>query len=103
MNQPDLFTAVPPVIYGDRDGLTFDHTKDSSRLNNQMQAVYNLMADGRWRTKTEICKALPQFDWASINARLRDLRKSKFGGFSVPRERVSRGLFRYRMADRGQG
>jgi len=34
---------------------------------------------------------------ASVSARLRDLRKAKFGAHTIERQRVSAGLFRYRM------
>jgi len=34
---------------------------------------------------------------ASVSARLRDLRKEKFGGHVVERRAVKRGLFEYRV------
>ncbi len=80
------------------DGPTFDPAEDGPRLNRQLQLVRDLMADGRWRTLGEIAAAVgcPE---ASVSARLRDLRKEKFGGHQVDRERVpgQNGLWRYRL------
>jgi hypothetical protein len=74
--------------------------KDVLRLGKQLQAVYDVMADGQYRTLTQIVDSVkanagiiasPQ----SVSARLRDLRKEKFGGFKVNRQAVGEGLFRY--------
>jgi len=42
---------------------------------------------------------------ASVSARLRDLRKAKFGGYRVERQRVreGRGLYHYRLTGRTDG
>lgn len=78
-------------------GETFVASRDDSRLTKQLHAVRDLMLDGRWRSLAQIEDAVkcPQ---ASISARLRDLRKPKFGGYTVEREYVTRGLWRYRIA-----
>lgn len=68
-----------------RDGETYDHERDGARLNRQAHAVYALMRDQRWRTLAEIAERLGEPE-ASVSARLRDLRKEKFGGFLVERE-----------------
>src|SRR5687768_6926666 len=84
------------------DGVTYDHGRDSERLATQLRAVRALMSDGQWRTLSEIVLALLT-DHAivastpSVSARLRDLRKAKFGGHTIGREYVSAGLWRYRM------
>ena len=70
--------------------------EDRGRLARQLEAVKALMCDGRWRTLAEIareCRA-PE---ASVSARLRDLRKRKFGEFWVERRRLERGLHAYRV------
>jgi len=54
------------------------------------------MADGRWHTLREISGQTGDPE-ASISARLRDLRKRKFGGHSVLRQRLAGGKWRYRM------
>ena len=86
--QPDLF-----------DGPTFDPKHDAERLGAQLAKVRDLMADGAWRTLDEIGVAV-FVPGASVSARLRDLRKEKFGAFTVERrargERSS-GLFEYRV------
>ena len=39
---------------------------------------------------------------AGISARLRDLRKEKFGGYSIERKRSDEGLWWYRMERKGE-
>jgi uncharacterized membrane protein len=51
---------------------------------------------GDWWTLAELARATG-YPEASISARLRDLRKPKFGGYTVERQYVERGLFRYRV------
>jgi DNA-binding Lrp family transcriptional regulator len=61
-----------------------------------MRAVYALMQDGQWRTLAVIaeeCKASE----ASVSARLRDLRKLRYGGYFVERRRVRSDLWEYRL------
>jgi hypothetical protein len=79
------------------DGDTFTPARDGDRLRCQLDAVRRLMSDGAWRTLAEIGAAVGAPE-ASASARLRDLRKPKFGGLAVEREYVRRGLFRYRLA-----
>lgn len=95
MSRPDWQPPHPPQ-YG---GVTFDPATDTARLNKQCLAVYQLMRDGKWRTPTDIENATG-YNWASASARLRDLRKERFGSFSVERRRkgdAERGLFEYRL------
>lgn len=82
------------------DGDTFDSNADKVRLAGQMLAVYNLMRDGVWRTLAEI-HAVVNGSEAGISARLRDLRKSKWGSHEVSRRRrgyAKRGIFEYRVS-----
>jgi hypothetical protein len=78
------------------DGATYDHDRDGARLGEQMQAVLSLMADGKPRTLTEISMRVHAPE-SSVSARLRDLRKERFGGHTVNREYVGDGLFRYQL------
>lgn len=94
--QPDLLDWVPPVVCGERDGGTFDKGRDLSRLNAQMQAVYRYMSHGEWRTLADITHNTGHPE-ASVSARLRDLRKVKFGGFTVERRYIANGLYQYRL------
>jgi hypothetical protein len=83
----------------DFDGRTFVKKLDGSRLSKQLSAIRDLMADGIWRSPEEIERATG-INWASASARLRDLRKHKFGGFTVLRRRrgeATKGLFEYRI------
>lgn len=80
------------------DGATYDHDQDGVRLSRQFERVRDLMLDGKWRTLREI-SVLLGFPEASVSARLRDLRKPEFGGFHVEHERISGGLWRYRLID----
>lgn len=96
MIQPDLLGWVPPVILGPRHGETYDQARDGKRLDGQMADVFALMRDGQWRTLGEISGATGHPE-ASVSARLRDLRRLEFGGFTVDREFVRRGLWRYRL------
>ena len=94
MIQPSLLDWTPPQILGPRDGETFDAKRDGKRLNAQAAHVFRLMQDGRWRTLAEIAEATGHPE-ASVSARLRDFRKV---GYTVEREYVSKGLWRYRVA-----
>lgn len=77
---------------------------DHPRLGDQLQAVYDLMRDGVWRTLTVIQKDLEargqHVSATGISARLRDLRKPKFGMHAVHRESLGGGLYRYRLEPR---
>ncbi len=83
-------------IRPDFDGKTYERGRDRARLTAQLDAVRMFMRDQDWHTLEQISKATgaPQ---ASVSARLRDLRKPKFGRHTIERSHVTRGLFRYRM------
>jgi hypothetical protein len=76
MTQADLFTTSPRF-----DGATLDIERDQSRLARQLTAVRLLMLDGQWRTLGQI-HDLTGYPESSVSARLRDLRKLKFGGMT---------------------
>ena len=59
---------------------------DCARLEGQTLRIYRLMIDGIWRTLEEIGRATgdPQ---ASVSAQLRHLRKPRFGGNVVDKQR----------------
>ena len=78
------------------DGSTFIPKLDLGRLGRQMLAVYRVMEDGQWRTLGELSFATgcPE---ASVSARLRDLRKARWGSNLVERRRRSKGLHEYRL------
>jgi hypothetical protein len=79
-----------------RDGATYDHQRDGQRLQKQHERVLALMLDSKWRTLADIAKETNAPE-ASVSARLRDLRKPKFGGYKVERRCVGWGLWEYRV------
>ena len=84
------------------DGRTFSPAIDGRRLTTLLVRVKHLMSDGRWRTLSDI-RVLIGGSEAGISARLRDLRKVKFGGYTVDKERVGPdGLWRYRLVLPGE-
>jgi hypothetical protein len=91
------FDDLPPESQ-EFDGETFDKAVDGSRLRRQLNSVRTLMWDEQWRTLSQIALGLG-YPEASISARLRDLRKPKFGGYVVERKRATdqSGLFLYRL------
>ena len=91
--QPELFDWVPPAVFHDRDGETFDAKRDGKRLNAQAAAVYAYMRHGEWRTLADIA-ANTGHPEASVSARLRDLRKV---GYTVERRYIANGLWHYRV------
>lgn len=81
------------------DGQTYEPTLDHARLTGQLARVSAAMLDGRWRTLGEL-EGLTGDQPQSISARLRDLRKEKFGGLVVERRRRGDGpigLWEYRL------
>lgn len=89
----DLFSGLPP---GDRGGMTYSREYDYTRLNRQAQDVWQAMMDMRWHSLRHLSQATGHPE-ASVSARLRDFRKEKFGRHRVERERMSGGLFLYRL------
>ena len=94
MTTPMLpFDVAPQPSF---DGVTFDPVQDAERLSKQLDRVKRCMADGRSHTLREL-ESLTGYPQASISARLRDLRKTKHGGHIVERQRVTGGLYSYRV------
>ncbi len=78
------------------DGVTYEPALDRERLSSQLERVQDLMRDGMWRTLAEISTSCGGTE-ASVSARLRDLRKDRFGGHTVNRRRLVGGLFDYQL------
>lgn len=78
------------------DGHTYSPDRDHHRLARQMREVSDILSDFEWHTLSDISSRTGHPE-ASVSARIRDLRKPKFGSHTIEREYVSRGLFRYRM------
>ena len=91
------FDFTPPE--SDRHGETYSPEFDFDRLNKQQARVYRAVSSGCWLTLREISDITGDPE-ASISARLRDFRKSEFGGLTIERRRrgePKRGLFEYRL------
>ena len=101
---PGLFAPAPPVTATHRpahDGRTYDAAQDHARLNAQTLRVWTVLQAGAWWTLAELSAQTGDPE-ASVSARLRDLRKPKFGGHHIERARVATmaGLFMYRLVPR---
>lgn len=77
------------------DGETYDHARDEVRLTVQLYRVWDVVLDGRWHTLGDISRRTGD-PTPSVSARLRDLRKKRFGGHRIDRRYVGNGLFQYR-------
>ncbi len=84
-NGERLSLSEPPAAIA-HDGETYDPKVDAVPLNKQQQAVFALMSDGMFRTLADIAAGTGHPE-ASVSARLRDLRKPKWGGHEVIRRR----------------
>lgn len=89
------------------DGVTIDPKSDQIRLTGQLKAVFELW-EGRlyrhWWSLEEIKVCIGGSE-AGISARLRDLRKDKFGGHTVNKRRrgdPKNGLWEYQLERRGK-
>lgn len=78
------------------DGVTYQD-KDYTRLSGQLLRVFEVMKDGRWYGASQLCE-LANVSPLSITARIRDLRKDRFGKHAIETKRANdTGLFLYRL------
>ena len=91
--QAKLFEVGPQF-----DGETIDVAQDQDRLGKQLDAVRCALDGGRWWTLSELSVRVRAPE-ASVSARIRDLRKERFGGHRIERRRVQdgNGLHEYRL------
>lgn len=71
-------------------GSSYNADLDGPRIALQHESIRDLMLDGAKRTLGDIACVLG-YPEASISAQLRHLRKARFGGWNVQKERVARG------------
>jgi hypothetical protein len=90
---PKLPEPPPDTAF---DGRTYLPQRDYIRLKGQLGKVFALMRDAKWRTLVDIKRVVGGSE-AAISARLRDLRKEKYGAHDVDREHLGDGLFMYRL------
>lgn len=86
--QPNLLDVQPSF-----DGPDLEPA-DTTRLSRQLDRVKAYMLQAGWQTLREIEDATG-YPQASISARLRDLKKLRFGGYHVARQRRSQGTWEY--------
>ncbi|MCU1284454.1 MAG: hypothetical protein JWO13_804 [Acidobacteriales bacterium] len=84
------------------DGETFDVDRDSDRLGTLQDRVkkWVLKHKGEWFTLATLIEWLdvrPE-SAGSVSARVRDLRKKRFGGFTVESRFKEKGLWEYRVS-----
>ena len=83
------------------DGKTYDAARDFDRLDSQLTLVRQALAGHAPMTLSQIQCELARKGChagvASISARIRDLRKKRFGAHKVTREYVGDGLWVYQM------
>jgi hypothetical protein len=84
------------VYHGMFDGDGYIPKRDDVRLSGQLNKIFNLMKDGQWRSLRDI-STLTGAPEASASAGLRNFRKDKFGGHTVEKKYIERGLFLYRL------
>lgn len=66
------------------------------RLTGQLDRVREFMKDGQWHTLDDLI-LMCGGTGPSVSARLRDLRKARFGGHTIIRQHLRDGLWVYRM------
>ena len=79
------------------DGETYDKEIDGERMTTQLELVRDIMSDQRWHRNLEVANKVGCTE-SGAAARIRDLRKEKFGSWEIVRRRVAHGngLHEYR-------
>lgn len=92
------------------DGPVYDKGKDFKRLTGQIRRVKQILLVGDWLTLEEIQERTKRPEkWkgdphTSVAAQLRNLRKARFGGHVINKQRRGdAGLWEYRMEGTGDG
>jgi len=72
---------------------------DKKRLGGQREQIRIVMVDGAWRSLPDLAAAIFAADSSipSISARLRDLRKAKFGSYILDKREPRAGYFEYQL------
>lgn len=94
-----FFLMKPPFRF---DGDDYQPERDDPRLTRQILRIFMLMRDGKWRALREIATATGDPE-ASVSAQLRHLRKERFGGHTVNRRYISKGLYEYQLIVEKEG
>lgn len=99
-----LSLALVPKPAAVFDGSTIE-ANDVPRLTGQLMRVHSVMIPGRWHTLGELAARTFQVygvidSEAGISARLRDLRKPRWGSHQVHRRRREGALWEYQLEER---
>ena len=79
------------------DGFGYDPKLDYERLAKQTQRIFSVMISGGWKTLSGI-ENITGDPQASISSQLRNLRKPRFGSYTVKKRRVGNsGLWEYKL------
>lgn len=96
----EYLTIKPAALVSPRfNGSDYDRDFDDERLTTQLNRVFDLMSDSKWRTLQEISDSTGDPP-ASISAQLRHLRKKRFGAHTVnkrSRGEREKGLWEYQL------
>lgn len=80
------------------DGADYNHKRDSVRLSSQLERIFNLMKDGRFRSLKDISQIVGAGE-ASVSANLRNSRKERFGGHTLNRKSLGNGFNLYQIVE----
>jgi len=81
------------------DGAVYVPHYDKKRLTGQLERIFNLMKDGKFRTVNQIHDVLG-YPQASISAQLRNLKKERYGGHGLEKQHVgdrANGLWEFKI------
>lgn len=84
------------------DGSTYSPTRDRVRLSRQYWKVWSHMSDGYWHSLYELSRNLKESE-SGVSARLRDMRKERFGANEVERKYAGKGSWLYRLIPSEEG
>ena len=83
-SQPSLFDSGRKLERF--DGETFDQARDGKRLSRQLDRVREVMQDKKWHTLAELVTRVGGASEAGVSARIRDLKKPRFGGHLIEKQ-----------------
>lgn len=77
------------------DGESYDRSRDQARLTSQLERVREILSDKQWHRLPDLKRTLNTTS-SGVDARIRDLRKRRFGGYEIERKHLEEGVFAYR-------
>jgi hypothetical protein len=82
------------------DGQTLDD-RDTPRLKRQLDGVLRALKTGGWWTLSRLAEEAGGSE-AGVSARIRDLRKLRWGAHTIDRRRLPGGLYQYQLAEKAE-